>query len=53
MTKRLYHNKIKYEMSVRNKKISELLIINNAGHVESAIVDYPLYIKSTLKFVAK
>lgn len=53
MSKRLYHKKIQYEVPVRKKKLSELLIIDQAGHVESIIVDYSLYTKSTLKFVAK
>lgn len=53
MSKRLYQQKIKYELPFRNKKISQLLIIEDAGHVASALVDYPLYTKTTLEFVDK
>lgn len=53
MSKRLYHQKIKYELPFKNKKLSELLIIKDAGHVESALADYPLYTKTTLEFVDK
>lgn len=53
MTKRIYKEKIKYEVGVKNKKPSELLIVPHARHVESALTDYPLYTKTTLKFVNK
>lgn len=53
MTKKLYSEKIKYEPTIKNKKTSELLIIDNARHVESCLVNYSLYKKTTLKFVDK
>lgn len=53
MTKRIYREKLKYEPGPKNKKLSELLIVPHARHVEAAVTDYPLYKKTTLKFVNK
>ncbi|MBE4704399.1 alpha/beta hydrolase [Spiroplasma platyhelix] len=53
MTKKVYSEKIKYEVATKSKKPSELLLVPHARHVESALTDYPLYSKTTLKFVSK
>ncbi|MGL5268260.1 MAG: alpha/beta hydrolase [Spiroplasma sp.] len=53
MSQRLYHKKLEYELLFKNKKLSELLIIKDAGHIESALTNYPLYTKTTLKFIDK
>lgn len=53
MTKKLFQEKIKYEKTVRNKKPSELLIIEGARHVEAMTTNYPLYTKTAFKFVNK
>ncbi|WP_342264444.1 alpha/beta hydrolase [Spiroplasma endosymbiont of Clivina fossor] len=42
----IYHHKIRDE----EKQISELLIIKDAGHVQSITTDYDLYTSKTLLF---
>lgn len=53
ITKRIYQAKIKYEAPIKKQKPSQLLLVPHARHVESALTDYPLYKKTTLKFVDK
>lgn len=53
MTKRIYQAKTESENVTQRQGFSELLIVENAGHIQSITTNYELYTNTALKFVKR
>lgn len=53
MTKRIYQAKVESENATQRQGFSQLLIVENARHIQSITTDYELYTSTVLKFVKR
>ncbi|MDQ7983095.1 MAG: alpha/beta fold hydrolase [Spiroplasma sp.] len=53
MTKRIYKAKVDSENAMQKQNVSQLLIVEGAGHIQSITTNYRLYITTSLDFFNK